>query len=152
MHTAACINELPRIPLCPRTRVNKGRNRRRLAASQFAPTANERLYFVDERQQGLKRWVEPPPAPPAEAGLGRFVGLRREPVPCRPPSRIHGVRTTRHHEVRVEALHLLTHLGKPTGRHLRLRTERTYDSFQHVAVSAVALFIADQDTHVALSP
>jgi hypothetical protein len=88
----------------PRTPVNKARNRRSLAASQFAPTANKRLYFVDERQQGLKRWVEPPPAPPAEAGLGRFVGLRREPVPRRPPPRIHGVRATRNHEVGVEAL------------------------------------------------
>jgi hypothetical protein len=31
--------------------VNKGPS---LAASQFAPTANKRLYFVDERQQILK--------------------------------------------------------------------------------------------------
>jgi hypothetical protein len=55
--------------------VNKARNRRKLAATQFAPTANKCLYFVDEPQQLLKRWVEPPPAPPAEAGLGRFVRL-----------------------------------------------------------------------------
>src|SRR5215213_4955133 len=127
------------------TWVNKSRNRRGLAASQFATTANKRLYFVPERQQLLKRWVEPLPAPPAEAGSGRFVGLGREPVPRRPPSRIHGVRATRHHEVGIEALHLLTHLGKSAGRYIRLRTERTNGSFQHVAVSAVALFVADQD-------
>jgi hypothetical protein len=92
------LPELLRIPLLG-TSVNERRNRRRLAASQFAPTANKHLYFVDERQQLLKRWVEPLPAPPAEAGFGRFVGLGREPVPRRPPSRIHGVRATRHHEV-----------------------------------------------------
>jgi hypothetical protein len=34
----------------PHTRVNKGRNRCRLAASQIASTANKRFYFVDERQ------------------------------------------------------------------------------------------------------
>src|SRR5215213_746352 len=118
-------DEVRRIPL-PRTRVNKSCNRRRLAASHFAPTANKRLYFIDERQQLLKRWVEPPPAPPAETGLGRFDGLGREPVPRHPPSWIHGVRATRHHEVWVEALHLLTHLGKTAGRYIRLRTETAY--------------------------
>src|ERR687894_185850 len=116
---------LLRIPLL-RGWVNKSRNRRGLAASHFAPTANKRLYFVDERQQVLKRWVEPPPAPPAEAGFGRFVGLGREPVPRRPPSRIHGVGPTRHDEVWVEALYLLTDLGKTAGRHIRRRTEPAY--------------------------
>jgi hypothetical protein len=38
--------EVRRITI-PRTRVNKGRNPCRLAASQFAPTANKRLYFID---------------------------------------------------------------------------------------------------------
>src|SRR5919112_1788084 len=113
---------LRRIPLLS-TPVNKGRNRRRLAASHFAPTANKRLYFVHEPQQLLKRWVEPPPAPSAYAGFGRFDGLGREPVPCRPSSRIHGVRATRHHEVRIEALYLLTDLGKSAGRYLCVRTE-----------------------------
>src|SRR3712207_2034896 len=60
MNSWPTCGQLPRIPI-PRTRVNKGRNRRKLAATQFAPTANKRLYFVDERQQVLKRWVEPPP-------------------------------------------------------------------------------------------
>jgi hypothetical protein len=55
--------------------VNKVRNPRRLTPSQFAPTAYKRLFFVDERQQILNRWVQVAPAPPAEAGLGRFVGL-----------------------------------------------------------------------------
>src|SRR5215212_4148947 len=108
------------------SQVNKDRNPRRLTASQYGPTANKRLYFVDERQQILKRRVEPAPAPSAEAGLGHFVGLRREPVPRRPPSRIHGVRVTRHHEVGVEALQLLTDLGKSAGRHLRIRIEPAY--------------------------
>src|SRR5918994_2000360 len=119
------LEQLPRIPI-PRTWVNKSRNRRGLAASQFAPTANKRLYFVDERHQLLKRWVEPLPAPPAEAGFGRFDGLGREPVPRRPPSPIHGVRATRHHEVGIEALQLLSDLGKSAGRHLRLRMEPAY--------------------------
>src|SRR5215203_2796091 len=46
--------------------VPRGRNRCRLAAFQFALTANKRLYFVDSRQQVLKRWVGPPPASPAQ--------------------------------------------------------------------------------------
>jgi hypothetical protein len=43
------LGEVRRIPL-PRTPLNKGRSRCRLAAFQFASTANKRLYFVDERQ------------------------------------------------------------------------------------------------------
>jgi hypothetical protein len=39
-------SELPRIPLL-RGWVNKSLNPCRLAASQFAPTANKRLYFID---------------------------------------------------------------------------------------------------------
>src|SRR5215203_4018719 len=144
------LGQLRRIPL-PRTWMNKGRNRRRLAASQFAPTANKHLYFVDERQQVLKRWVEPPPAPSAEAGLGRFVRLGGEFVPRRPPSRILGVRVTRHHEVGVEALYLLTDLGKTADRHIRVRTEPAYGPLQRVAVDVVALFVGDQDTHVAFT-
>src|SRR5215208_1975103 len=69
----------------------------------------------------------------------------------RPPSRIHGVRAARHHEVGVEALYLLTDLGKIADRHIRVRMEPAYGPLQRVAVDVVALFVGDQDPHVAFT-
>src|SRR5215216_3604764 len=122
-----------------------------LAALHFAPTAHKRLCFVDERQQFFQWWVGSVRASPSEAGFRGFTRLGGEPVPRRPPSGIHSVRASRHQEVGVEALQLLTYLGKSAGGHICLRTEPTYSPLQHVAVSAVALFIGDQDTYVAFS-
>src|SRR5215217_6736843 len=56
--------QLRRITL-PRTRVNKGPNRCRLAASQFAPAADKRLCFLDKRPQFLQRRVKSSRASPA---------------------------------------------------------------------------------------
>jgi hypothetical protein len=69
-----------------------------LATVRVAFPEQERLYFVDERQQILQGRVELLPALPAQAGLGRFVRPSRELVPRRPPFRIYGVRATRLHE------------------------------------------------------
>jgi hypothetical protein len=51
--------------------------------------------------------------------------------------------------VGVEALQLLTDLGKPTGCHIRARTGPAYGPSQRVAVNAVAVLVGDQDTRVA---
>jgi hypothetical protein len=135
----------------PRTRVNRGRNRSRLAAFQFAPIAKKRLHFVDERQQVLQGRVEHARAPPAETGLGRFVGLGGESIPRRPPSWIHGVWATRHDEVWVEALKLITDLGKPADCDLCVRTVPSQGSLERVGVDAVGFLVGDQDTHVAVT-
>jgi len=82
----------------PRARVNRGRNRCGLAASRLEFPAEERLYFVDERQQFFQSWVGPLPTLPTEAGLGRFVRLVGELVSRRPPSRIDGVWNAFHRE------------------------------------------------------
>jgi hypothetical protein len=78
-----------------------------------------------------------------------FARPLRELEPRCPAVRVRGVEPARHHQVRVEVPNLIFECAYVDGPHLDAQPKPPDGALYSVAVDAVALFLGDEDPHLA---